>query len=83
MTSENHIIMFESIKEQLRWLKRRYCRLRYGLRNVHPKFLASFGLGKVSRDVRAGAYAYIGPGCRIYPNVTIGDYTDRNYMKYK
>lgn len=67
--------MRQTLNERLRWLKRWYCRHRYGLHNVHPKFLASFGLGKVSRDVRAGAYAYIGPGCHIYPHVTIGDYT--------
>lgn len=67
--------MAKSFKERIRWIKRWYCRHYYGLRNVHPKFLASFGLGNVSCDVRAGAYAFIGPDCLIYPRVTIGDYS--------
>lgn len=61
--------------QNLRWIKRKFLIRWYGLRNVHPKFLATFGLKEVSKDVCAGAYSYIGPKCIIYPNVTIGDFT--------
>lgn len=59
----------------LRWLKRKYYIKRYGLKNVHPKFLATSGLDYVAKDIVAGAYSYIGPRSIIYPKVTIGNYT--------
>lgn len=63
------------IGEILRLIKRKILIRYYGLKNVHPTFLATFGLSEVSNDIRAGAYSYIGPNCIIYPNVTVGDYT--------
>ena len=63
------------IGEILRKIKRKVLIKYYGLKNVHPTFLASFGLSKVSNDIYAGAYSYIGPNCIIYPHVTIGNYT--------
>ena len=63
------------MKDTLRWMKRWYYRKKYGLRNVHPKFLATAYLEGVAKDVKAGAYSYIGPRCIIYPKVSIGNYT--------
>ena len=59
----------------LKYLKRRFCIWRYGLKNVHPTFLATFGLKSVSKDVTVGAWSYIGPNCRVYPNTRIGKFT--------
>lgn len=57
------------------WVKRWYYIKRYRLKNVSPNFLATNGLQRVSKDVKAGAYSYIGPQSIIYPKVTIGNYT--------
>ncbi len=46
----------------------------YRLNNVHPTFNIG-GKSKISKDLRADAYSYIGPNCIIYPGVTIGRYT--------
>jgi acetyltransferase-like isoleucine patch superfamily enzyme len=46
----------------------------YKLKNVHPTFYMG-GRSSVSSDIKAGAYAYIGPNCIIYPKVTIGEYS--------
>lgn len=59
----------------LRWKKRFFYRKRYRLKNVHPKFLATSQMGGVAKDVKAGAYSFIGQRCIIYPKVTIGNYT--------
>lgn len=67
--------LVSDLLNKLRWVKRWFYIKRYRLRNVHPKFLATSRLGGVSKDVVAGAYSYIGPDCKIYPNVTIGKYT--------
>lgn len=64
-----------SLSSVLRSIKRKVLIKYYGLKNVHPTFLATFGLSNVSKDVVAGAYSYIGPGCLIYPKVSIGNYT--------
>lgn len=47
---------------------------KYRLNNVHPTFYMG-GKSIISRDIKAGAYVYIGPRCIIYPKVNIGDYT--------
>lgn len=67
--------MRQSLIERLKWARRWYFRKKYGLKNVHPKFLASSKMDRVCRDVKAGAYSYIGPNSVIYPKVTIGNYT--------
>lgn len=64
-----------NIKDLLRIIKRKTLIRYYRFKNVHPTFLATFGLSQVSNDIKAGAYSYIGPNCIIYPNVSIGDYT--------
>lgn len=56
-------------------MKRRFLIKWYRLKNVDKDFYATFGLKKVSKDVEAGAYSYIGPGSLIYPNVHIGKYS--------
>lgn len=60
---------------RLKYYKRRYLIWHYGLKNVHPTFLAAFGLKGVSKDIVAGAWSYIGPNCRVYPHTKIGKYT--------
>lgn len=48
-------------------------RKRYGLANVHRTFLMG-GRSRVSRDLTAHEYTYIGPGCLIGPKVTLESY---------
>lgn len=57
-----------------RKLKRIYFIKRYSLKNVHQTFYIG-GKGLISSDLIADAYAFVGPNCTIYPNVTIGAYT--------
>ena len=73
--SDGKCIMKDYIRRNLRRLKRLLLIKYYGLKNVHPTFLASFYLGGVDSQIHAGAYSYIGPKCEIYPNVYIGNYT--------
>lgn len=68
----NHV---SKVLNKLRWLKRKYYIKKYRLKNVHPKFLATYSLGGVAKDITAGAYSYIGPRCIIYPKVSIGNFT--------
>lgn len=51
-----------------------FLRYRLNLNNVHNTFYAG-GKSQISSDLKAGAYAYIGPGCSIPPKVIIGRYT--------
>lgn len=67
--------MNKKIAYLLRLLKRKGLIRFYGFKNVDSKFLATFGLSKVSKDITAGRYSYIGPNCEIYPKVKIGNYT--------
>ena len=62
------------IRDNLRAMRRFFWRWRLGLRNVHPTFLAG-GFSRISRDFKADAYSYVGPGCEIVPGVSIGAYT--------
>lgn len=58
----------------LRIFKRRYYIYKYGLNDVDKTFIASASCS-ISKDFKAGAYSYVGPGSTIYPKVTIGKYT--------
>lgn len=58
----------------LRILKRRFYIFKYGLKYVDKSFIASPKCS-ISRDFKAGAYSYVGPGSTIYPKVSIGKYT--------
>jgi len=57
-----------------RLCKRLIIRYFYGLKKVHPTFNIG-GRSKISRDLIAGEYSYIGNNCLIYPGVEIGRYT--------
>jgi acetyltransferase-like isoleucine patch superfamily enzyme len=48
-------------------------RLRYGLKHVDPTFFM-VGHSRVRPDLRAGKHAYLGPECRIGPNVVLENY---------
>ena len=58
----------------LRLLKRSFYILKYGLKSVDNTFLATAKC-HISKDFKAGAYSYVGPGSTIYPKVSIGKYT--------
>lgn len=62
------------IRHLVRSIRRFYWRKRLGLRSVDVTFLAG-GFSSISKDLIAGAYTYIGPGCLIDPGVEIGAYT--------
>ena len=68
-------MLLNDILDSLRWAKRCFFRKWYRLKNVHPKFLATYQLGGVAKDLKAGAYSFVGPRSIIYPKVTIGNYT--------
>jgi len=46
----------------------------YSLRFVDKTFNIG-GKSRISPDLVAGAYSYVGPNCLIYPGVSIGNYT--------
>lgn len=58
----------------LRVWKRRFYILKYGLKYVDKTFISTTN-SHISKDFKAGAYSYVGPGCTIYPQVSIGKYT--------
>ena len=58
----------------LRLLKRRFYIFKYGLKSVNKTFIATANC-HISKDFKAGAYSYVGPGSTIYPKVSIGKYT--------
>ena len=49
-------------------------RYKYNLKNVHKTFYMA-GKSFVSKDLKADKYVFLGKGCLIPPNVTIGKYT--------
>lgn len=57
-----------------RYLKRQFYIKKYGLHYVDKTFIAASHC-KISKDFKAGAYSYVGPGSTIYPHVSIGKYT--------
>lgn len=61
----------KNIYKSLRML---YLRKRFQLRNVHSTFYIGKNC-KISSDLKAGAFSYIGNGSQIYPKVTLGDYS--------
>lgn len=66
--------MRELVRRVYRIFMMFYFKKKYQLTDVHPTFYMG-GKSAVSRDLRAGAFSYIGPGCLVYPKVTLGDYT--------
>lgn len=75
--------MLERIRRRLRsnvllyrWFRafrNRYRLLRYGLRHVHRTFYVSAG-SRISNDLLAAEYGFIGEDCVIGPRVQIGRY---------
>lgn len=63
-----------SLHNFCRMLKRKYFVSKYHLKYVHSTFYLG-GNSKISSDLHADAYSYVGPGCMIYPNVHIGAYS--------
>lgn len=63
-----------TLREIIRSLRRVYCHRRLRLRSVHSTFLACTN-SSISKDLKAGAYSYIGPNCEIGPGVSMGAYT--------
>lgn len=66
--------MVKFIRAILRHVRAFYWRFRKGLFGTHPTFLLG-GNSDISRDLKAGNYCYIGPGCLIGPGVQMGNYT--------
>lgn len=66
--------MKQFIRKFYRLLRMLFLRNILGLKNVHNTFYMS-GISKISSDLNAGKYSYIGSGCTIYKQVTIGNYT--------
>src|SRR5690606_29965631 len=62
------------IRSAYRNLKMVVLRKWYGLKNVHSTFYIS-GRSIISKDLKAGPYSFIGYGCTIYRDVSIGKYT--------
>ena len=83
--------MMRKLIDLLRVFKRKFFILKYGLKNVHPTFIATNNC-TIAKDFNAGLYSYVGPNCLIYPHVKIGNFTmlannvaiiggDHNYHK--
>lgn len=62
------------LRKIYRALRMAWFRAKYGLKQVHPTFYMG-GSSDVQRDLKAGAYSYIGRNCIVYPRVSIGNYT--------
>ena len=66
--------MRSKIRFYLRSLLIIFRKYMYGYYNSHYTTYISTK-SKVAKDIIIGKHAYIGPGCLIYKNVQIGDYT--------
>lgn len=66
--------MRNKLRKLYREIRMFFLRKKYKLKNVHKTFYAG-GKSRISSDLTAGPYSYIGPNCIVYPKVTIGDYT--------
>jgi len=51
-----------------------FLRKYYNLKSVHSTFYMS-GASKISNDLIAGVYSYVGPNCIIYKGVSLGNYS--------
>lgn len=66
--------MKKNIRKLGRKVKAWYYRNRYNLKHV-DKSVYFGGASNISKDLKAEHHVYIGPGCLIYPKVSIGAYT--------
>jgi acetyltransferase-like isoleucine patch superfamily enzyme len=64
----------DSLASLYRFYKRIKIRFLYGLKFVHPTFNIG-GKCKISPDLIAGEYAFVGKNAIIYPGVSIGRYS--------
>ncbi|AKA36075.1 CatB-related O-acetyltransferase [Flagellimonas lutaonensis] len=64
----------QSLRLIYRRLKTKWCKLKYGLKNVHPTFYMG-GKSIISKDFEADRFVYVGPRCSIPPKVKVGKYT--------
>lgn len=62
------------LKNFFRAIRRFFWRKVLRLKYTHSTFLCG-GYSRISKDFRAGKYAYVGPGCLINPGVEIGKYS--------
>jgi|SRR5690606_25784527 len=62
------------LRKIYRSVKMAYYRSIVGYNKIHSTTYFG-GKSSISKDIIAGAWAYIGPRCLIYPSVEIGDYT--------
>lgn len=63
-----------SLRYIYRKLKMKWYRFKFNLKHVHETFFMA-GFSFVSKDLIAAEYVFLGKGCLIPPNVTIGRYT--------
>ncbi len=66
--------MISGLKKVLKNLKMSWYRYNLGLKHVH-KTMYMGGSSIISGDLITGKHVFIGRGCVIYPNVSIGKYT--------
>ena len=69
-----HINWIMKLRSFVRRMRCLFYRKRYRLRFVSKTFLMG-GYSGISRDLRAGDYSYVGPGCNICAGVELGDYS--------
>ena len=62
------------MRKLLRKIRRYFWRMRLGLKHVDPTFLAG-GKSSINKDLVAGPFSYVAPGCMISSGVEIGAYT--------
>ena len=66
--------MNATIRKFGRYIKAWYYRHKYHLKNVHKSTYFG-GPSSISSDLKTDFNVYIGPGCNIYPKVTVGPMT--------
>lgn len=68
------MLLKQIVRKFYREVKMIYYRKKYRLKNVDKTFYM-VGYSKLSSDLKAGKFAYIGPNCLIYSRVSIGNFT--------
>lgn len=66
--------MYSFIKKKYKLFRMFFIKRKFKLKNVHPTFYVGKGC-YIGKNFEAGAYSYVGSRSRIYPNVTLGDYS--------
>ena len=63
------------VRRIYRFFRMLFLRQIYGFKNVHSTFYLGGNSSKISSDITAGAYSYVGPNCIVYPKVKLGAYS--------